>query len=371
MIYLDNAATTPVHPDVLDAMLPYLKNKYFNPSSTYNPALAVSKDIENARSNVAKLLNADPNEIFFTSCGSESNNWVIQNKFLRGGVLTSSIEHPSVLNNYSIYDKIPVDNNGVVDNNVADAYMSDSNVELCSIMMVNNEVGSVQPIKKLSEIAHKHGLLFHTDAVQAAGNMEINLKEMPCVDFLSISGHKIGAPKGIGALYIKKDVQGHISPLIYGGGQEHGFRSGTENVAGIVGLGEAARIALRDFEKNTTMKSYLMHILEHDLLHNIDDIKINSMAEQRTHILNVSFKNIDGESLMILLGKDNIYVSTGSACHSKSTSLSHTLTSMNVPKEYIGGTIRISIGNHNTEKEIRFVAKRIKENVELLRKYKG
>lgn len=371
-VYLDNAATTAVEPEVLNEMLPYFTDRYYNPSASYNDAISVYKHIQNARGKVARLINADSSEIFFTSCGSESNAWVMRNVYdiYNDFVLTSCIEHPSVKNNIINSLSAHVSNDGIIDIKHAEYLLTqhEKDIALCSMMCVNNEVGTIQPIEELSELAHKHNKLFHTDGVQAVGNVKINVKELPYVHFLSMSGHKIGAPKGIGALYIKKDVQHYIKPLINGGGQERRFRSGTENVTGIIGFGKAAELAFDNIDKNHKHKTALFNLLKNNILNTIDDVIINGNADNHTYILNVSFKKINGEALALLLSDKGICVSNGSACHAKDGGVSDTLAYMNVPKEYINGTLRLSIGNHNTEEEIEYVIKHLKESVEFLRR---
>ena len=374
-VYLDNAATTATEPEVLNVMLPYFTDKYYNPSAAYNDALNIYKDIQIAREKVARLINADPSEIFFTSCGSESNAWVIHNVYdiYNNFVLTSYIEHPSVRNNIPNCLSANVLNDGVIDVNHAEYLLNkyEKDIAFCSMMFVNNEVGTIQPIEKLSELAHKHNKLFHTDGVQAVGNVKINVKELPYVHFLSMSGHKIGAPKGIGALYIKKDIQHYVKPLINGGGQERRFRSGTENVTGIIGFGKAAELAFDNMDKNHEHKIALFNLLKNNILNAIDDVIVNGNEDNHTYILNVSFKKIDGEALALLLSNKGICVSNGSACHAKDGGVSNTLAYMNVPKEYINGTLRLSIGNHNTKEEIEYVIKHLKESVEFLRGFIG
>ena len=362
IIYFDNSATTNITQPVLDAMLPYLTTQYYNPSSLYNPSRKIHNDIEQARETIAKAINAKPNEIYFTSGGSESNNWVISN-FL--SVLTSNIEHHSILNAPNTFNAIKVNQNGIVDNlDNIEALIRGYTAKLVSVMYVNNEIGTIQPIKQIAEICHKNKVLFHTDAVQAYGSVKIDVKELN-VDFLSLSGHKFHAPKYTGILYIKKGK--NLLPLIYGGKQEFGKRGGTENVASIIGMAKAMELYNYNIEKTlrvSNMRDKLLNIIQS----NVPDIIVNGdMKNKVCGNLNISFKGIEAESLSLQLDMEDICVSAGSACYSGSLDPSHVIKAINVPDEYAYGTIRISINEFNTNEEIEYAGKKIIEIVNRLR----
>lgn len=362
IIYFDNSATTNITQPVLDAMLPYLTTQYYNPSSIYSPSRKIHNDIEQARKTIAKAINAKPNEIYFTSGGSESNNWVISN-FL--SVLTSNIEHHSILNAPNTFNAIKVNQNGIVNNldnipTLIRAYTA----RLVSVMYVNNEIGTIQPIKQIAEICHKNNTLFHTDAVQAFGSVKIDVKELD-VDFLSLSGHKFHAPKSTGILYAKEGR--NLLPLIYGGKQERAKRGGTENIYGIIGMAKAMELYNYDIEKSlrvSNMRDKLLNIIQS----NVPDIIINGDTNNKVSgNLNISFKGIEAESLSLQLDMEDICVSAGSACNSGSLDPSHVLQAINVPEDYIRGTIRISINEFNTNEEIEYVGNKIVEIVNKLR----
>ena len=362
IIYLDNSATTNITQPVLDVMMPYLTTQYYNPSSIYSPSRKVHNDIEQARKTIAKAINAKPNEIYFTSGGSESNSWVISN-FL--SVLTSNIEHHSILNAPNTFNAIKVNQNGMVDNleNIP-TLIRDYTARLVSVMYVNNEIGTIQPIKQIAEICHKNNTLIHTDAVQAFGSTKIDVKEIG-VDFLSLSGHKFHAPKGTGVLYIKEGR--NLLPLIYGGKQEKHKRGSTENIIGIIGMAKAMELYNYDIEKSlrvSNMRDKLLNIIQS----NVSDIIINGdMKNKVCGNLNISFKGIEAESLSLQLDMEDICVSAGSACNSGSLDPSHVLQAINVPEDYIRGTIRISINEFNTNEEIEYVGNKIIEIVNKLR----
>lgn len=370
MIYLDNAATTQIEPSVLGKMMPYMTDRFFNPSSAYAD---YNNEMYYAKLKIADLIGAvDPDEIYFTSGGTESNNWILSNF---DDVITSEIEHPSILNYKSPFftrTLIPVDKDGIVDIEKSKNIMEPFNFVvkyggkvLVSVMTVNNELGTIQPIKELTGIAHEHGFLFHTDAVQAVGHYPINVKD-DNIDFLSGSAHKFGGPKGIGFLYIKNEYKDMIKPYIMGGGQNEGLRSGTYNLPGIVGLGSAAKL------KHTTIKNdltYVVNLKKHlmELLQDkISDIKFNGLPSM-TGIINVFIKNINASQLVAMLAERDIYISAGSACHSGSNKPSHVLKAIGLSDEEARSSIRISIGDDTQYHELGYFVADLKECVDILR----
>ena len=368
MIYLDNAASTQIHEDVLNSMLPYLKEQYGNPSSIHRYGRLTRKAIHKARKQIASLINADPAEILITSGGTESNNTVlmgISSQFSSGQIITSSIEHDAILepckklvsNGFQV-DYLPVDKSGMIDLSDLKNIISE-NTRLVSIMFGNNEVGTIQPIVEIGKICHKHNILFHTDAVQAVGKLPVDVSELG-VDLLSISSHKLHGPKGIGALYIKNDVK--INPLILGGGQEFRLRSGTENVASIVGFGQACEIAQNNLSKNILYVKKLQTLLVERVLDQIPETTFNGHSEFRlSNNAHFTFLGVNGEDLIIKLDEYDIAASTGSACSVNTQKSSHVLESMGFSLEQITGSLRLTVGIFNTENEI-------KETVDILKK---
>ena len=368
MIYLDNAASTQIHEDVLNSMLPYLKEQYGNPSSIHRYGRLTRKAIHKARKQIASLINADPAEILITSGGTESNNTVfmgISSQFSSGQIITSSIEHDAILepckklvsNGFQV-DYLPVDKSGMIDLSDLKNIISE-NTRLVSIMFGNNEVGTIQPIVEIGKICHKHNILFHTDAVQAVGKLPVDVSELG-VDLLSISSHKLHGPKGIGALYIKNDVK--INPLILGGGQEFRLRSGTENVASIVGFGQACEIAQNNLSKNILYVKKLQTLLVERVLDQIPETTFNGHSEFRlSNNAHFTFLGVNGEDLIIKLDEYGIAASTGSACSVNTQKSSHVLESMGFSLEQITGSLRLTVGIFNTENEI-------KETVDILKK---
>ena len=368
MIYLDNAASTQIHEDVLNSMLPYLKEQYGNPSSIHRYGRLTRKAIHKARKQIASLINADPAEILITSGGTESNNTVlmgISSQFSSGQIITSSIEHDAILepckklvsNGFQV-DYLPVDKSGMIDLSDLKNIISE-NTRLVSIMFGNNEVGTIQPIVEIGKICHKHNILFHTDAVQAVGKLSVDVSELG-VDLLSISSHKLHGPKGIGALYIKNDVK--INPLILGGGQEFRLRSGTENVASIVGFGQACEIAQNNLSKNILYVKKLQTLLVERVLDQIPETTFNGHSEFRlSNNAHFTFLGVNGEDLIIKLDEYGIAASTGSACSVNTQKSSHVLESMGFSLEQITGSLRLTVGIFNTENEI-------KETVDILKK---
>lgn len=363
MIYADNAATTRLDQEALAAMMPFLQTEYGNVSQPYSFARSVKKALKSARETIAACINADPEEIYFTSGGTESDNWAIKGTMFVYGdqraLVTSQIEHHAVLNSAAAVERmgypvsyLPVDVTGIICPETLERYIS-KRTKLVSIMFSNNEVGTIQPIKELAEIAHKNGALFHTDAVQAVGHVKIDVKALN-VDMLSASAHKFNGPKGIGFLYVKKGIA--INPFNDGGAQEFGQRAGTENVAAIVGMAEALRINCREMTANSMylceLEQRLLELLNSAHLDFIRNGAVNHIPGN----ISLSFKNSSGEMLLHRLDLKGICVSTGSACDSKNTQISHVLEAMNIPSEYVEGTIRISLSKTNTLKEVDAIA---------------
>ena len=361
IIYFDNAATTPIRPDVYEAMKPYIENFYGNASSVYKIARESKKAIDKAREQVAKALNADPAEIFFTGCGSESDNWVLKGvaaalKDKGNHIITTCIEHHAILHTCEYLEEngyevtyLPVDEYGRVSAEDVEKAIRPETI-LVSIMFANNEIGTIEPIKEIGTLCREKGIYFHTDAVQAVGHVKIDVKDMN-IDFLSLSGHKLGAPKGIGALYIRKGMK--IKNLIHGGQQEKGRRAGTENVIGIVALGKAIEDAVEEMDETTARLKYLRDKIIKGILENIDYARLNGHPEERLPgNVNISFEFIEGESMLLLLDTNGICASSGSACTSGSLDPSHVLLAIGLPHEKAHGSLRISLGYQNTEEEV-------------------
>ena len=361
IIYFDNAATTPIRPEVYDAMRPYIESCYGNPSSVYKLARESKKAIDLARKQVADAINADSGEIFFTGCGSESDNWAIKGVALalkdKGKhIITTNIEHHAILHTCEFLEEngyevtyIPVDEYGRVRAEDVEKAIRDDTI-LVSVMTANNEIGTIEPIGEIGEICRRKGVYFHTDAVQAVGHIKIDVKEMN-IDLLSLSGHKIGAPKGIGALYIRKGVK--IKNLIHGGQQEKGKRAGTENVIGIAALGKAIELAVSEMEDTTERLKYLRDKIINGVLKNIEYSRLNGHPEERLPgNVNISFEFIEGESMLLMLDAKGICASSGSACTSGSLDPSHVLLAIGLPHEKAHGSLRISLGYQNTEEEV-------------------
>ncbi len=370
--YFDNAATTKLDEKVLKEMLPYLIQNYGNASSLYKLGRHSRKAVEISREKVASALNANKNEIYFTSGGSESDNTAlfgIASAYSSKGkhIITSQIEHPAILETCKQLEKegyeityLPVDDNGAVSIEELKKAIKPSTI-LISIMFANNEIGTIQPIKEISTIAHSHGIIFHTDAVQAVGNVKIDVKELE-IDALSLSGHKFYGPKGIGALYVSENIK--FDKFINGGHQEKNMRAGTENVAGIVGLGEAINLADKNLEKHQSKMTNLRNYFFEGILKNFKDVKINGdLSNRLPGNANLSFKNINGNKILLDLDKYGICISTGSACSSSSNNTSHVLKAIKVPKDYINGSIRVTIGKNNTKEEVDYLLEKLKETI--------
>ena len=360
-IYLDNAATTKLNKEVLSAMEPYLKDIYSNPSSVYSFSKEAKNAVEEARDNIAKILKVDANEIFFTSGGSESDNWAIKgvafnNYFNKGKIITSPIEHKAVLESVEYLKKfsydvdyLKVDNEGKVDLDSLRELL-DSKTILLSIMFANNEIGTIQPIKEISKILEGHKALFHVDAVQALGSLEFDIKDLG-VDLMSFSSHKIGGPKGIGILYIKNGTP--IDSFIHGGSQEKNKRAGTENVASIVGLSKAFDLLAKNKKENIKkikeMKDFML-----DKLLKIDGVYLNGAREDRLPgNINISIDGVESQLLLILLDKSDIFASSGSACNAGSINPSHVLKAIGRNDNLAKNCLRLTINENNNIDEIR------------------
>lgn len=376
-VYLDNSATTKVRAEVLTQIIDVSENNYGNPSSLHRMGLQIEKKINAARSSAAKVINARPEEIYFTGGGTESNNIAIfghlSNVDKRHNIITTKIEHPSVYNVFNHFkDKVEVrylelDHMGRVDLEHL-SKLIDENTLLVSIMHVNNEIGIVQDLNKITKLIRdkNKSTKIHVDAVQSYGKIKIDTNKLP-VDTIAFSSHKIHGPKGVGGLFIRSGIK--LSSMIYGGGQEKSVRPGTENTAGIVGFGEACELVYLGFKDENNKLTELKKHYAKRLLEEIDDIKINSSMEDdgAPHILSVSFKNVRGEVLLHYLEQKGIYVSTGSACSSKVKN-NRILESINLDKEYVEGTIRISLGFFNNTDEVEYVVENIKQSVNDIRK---
>ncbi len=373
-VYLDYNATTPVDPEVLNEILPYLQTHFGNPSSAYAMGQANKEAINKARQQVAALINAAPDEIYFTSCATESNNLAIQGVALANRdkgkhIITSSTEHPAVIEVCKHLETqgfevsyLPVDANGRVQPEVLNKAIRTDTI-LVSIMLANNEVGTLQPIKELAAIARQHKVIFHTDAAQALGKIETNVQQLG-VDLLSIAGHKLYAPKGIGALYVKKGTP--IKPLLYGASQENGLRPGTENVAYMVALGKACEIAGRDFTRNVSiMRTTKERLFDGLRSHLGDKLTVNGeSASTLPNTLSVAFKGVDAHALAASIS-DEVLLATGSACHAHSIEPSAVLKAMKVDAATALSTVRISTGKHTTFEEIDRAVEVIVKKVKL------
>ena len=375
VIYLDNNATTRTAPEAVQAMLPYFSEYYGNASSIHKFGGRLAKVVEEGRAKVAAFLGADPSEIIFTSCGTESDNAAILSSLdvcpKRRKIVVSTVEHPAVLNlgkdlerrGYTVV-KIPVDNLGRLDMERARETI-DENTAVVSVMWANNETGNLYPVEELAELAHRAGALFHTDAVQAAGKVPFKLRDME-IDMLSVSGHKFHAPKGIGALYVRRGVR--FRPFVVGGHQERGRRAGTENVPYIVGMGVAAELALASFDKENTYVRKLRDDLQARLTAAIPNVRVNGDQEHRLpNTTNLSFEYIEGESILMHMDIYGICASSGSACTTGSLEPSHVLRAMGVPYTAAHGAIRFSFSRYNTEEEVDFTLSKLPGIMEKLR----
>ena len=375
-IYFDNAATTKLDEEVLQEMIPYLKENYGNASSIYKLGRESRKAVEDSREKIAKILNCKPNEIYFTAGGSESDNTAIKgiaraNKSNGNHIITSKIEHPAVLETCKQLEKegfeisyISVDENGIINLEELKKAIKPATV-LITIMFANNEIGTIQPIEEIGEIAKENNIYFHTDAVQAVGNVKIDVKKLN-IDSLSLSGHKFYGPKGIGALYVRTGVK--FEKFVNGGHQERNKRAGTENVAGIVGIGKAIELAYNNLDEHNNKIKELRDYYVEQVKEKIPYIKINGDMEKRLPgNSNISFRFIEGEGLLLNLDLKEICASSGSACTSGSLDPSHVLLAIGLPHEIAHGSLRITIGKYNTKEEIDYLVENLVEIVNRLR----
>ena len=362
--YFDNAATTQVNQDVIKEMLPYFSIEYGNPSSLYSIGRRAKRALEEARRKIANIINCKPNEIYFTSCGTESDNLAIKgiayaNKEKGKHIITSKIEHPAVLNTCKELEEqgykvtyLDVDQNGIVNVEQLKASIKTDTI-LITIMFANNEIGTIQPIEEIGKIAKENNIIFHTDAVQAMGNLKIDVKKLN-INALSMSAHKFYAPKGIGALYVGEDV--NFKQIQNGGHQEKNKRAGTENLAEIVGMSKALELIYKNFENHNNKIKELRDYYIEKIQSNIVDSKLNGDRINRLPgNANMSFKNINAEELLFELDDKGICASAGSACSSGSTSPSHVLTAIGLPPEWANGTLRVTIGMNNTKEEVDYL----------------
>ncbi len=361
-VYMDYAATTPVRPEVLEAMAPYFSERFGNPSSLYALAREAKEAVEEARGRAAAAIGADPGEIFFTAGGTEADNWAIKGTALRGKgdhIVTSAIEHHAVIHPCRALERqgyrvtyLPVDEFGRVDPADAEDAIADETI-LVSVMAANNEIGTIQPIRAIADIAHDHGVPFHTDAVQAIGAYPVDVDDMGA-DLLALSAHKFGGPKGAGALYIRRGTR--IGTFMDGGAQERGRRAGTENVPGIVGLGRAIEVATADIEGHSRRLAAMRDRLIRGILDDIPDTRLNGHPVERlANNVSVAFRYVEGESILLLLDALGIAASTGSACTSASLEPSHVLTACGLPHEEAHGSLRLTLGSRNTEEDVDYV----------------
>lgn len=380
MIYLDNSATTPLHPAVKDKIIEVL-DLYGNPSSAHSSGRQVRALIENSRKEIADFFNCSPDEIIFNAGASEANNTVLKSATTccafcnesRGHIISSNIEHPSVMNTLKCLEqqhvevtRVKVNGKGLIDPADIEAAIRPETM-MISVMYVNNEIGTIQPLEEIADIAARHHIPFHTDAVQAVAKIPIDLQKLK-VDFLSMSGHKIYAPKGVGVLFKRRGSKS-ICPLIIGGHQEKSMRAGTENSIGIIALGEAIRQARREMEENDARITALRDRLERGILKNLDRVVVNGDKQHRVgNISNISFMNIEGESILLRLDMHGIAVSTGSACSTGSLEPSYVITALEVAPEIAHSSIRFSLGRETTEQDIDRTIEAVTETVTFLRK---
>ena len=375
VIYVDNNATTQVAPEVMEEMLPYFHDLYGNPSSMHTFGGQVEQKLRQAREKVASLIGATPDEIVFTSCGSESDNTAIRSAIAsypdRKHIITTRVEHPAIKNLCEYLSKhgyrvtfLPVDRQGRL--NLDHLHKSLSNdTAIVSIMWANNETGVVFPIEEIAQVVRERGIVFHTDAVQAVGKIPVNVQEVP-VDMLSLSGHKIHAPKGVAALYVRRGAK--FSPFLIGGHQERGRRGGTENVASIIGLGRACELAAGHIKEESGRVRYLRDKLENEILKRVPNAMVNGEREHRLpNTTSISFEYVEGEAILLMMNEFGICASSGSACTSGSLEPSHVLRAMGVPFTAAHGSIRFSLSIYNTEEEIDSIIEKLPPIIERLR----
>lgn len=376
LIYLDHAATTAARPEVVEAMLPYFTENFWNPSSVYTPALNNRKVVDKSRDIIAKSLGTDAENIYFTAGGSESDNWALKataEAYQKKGkhIITSKIEHHAILHTCEYLESrgfeityIDVDENGILKLDQLEAAIRPDTI-LISVMFANNEIGTIQPIKEIGEIAKKHDVIFHTDAVQAYGQLPINVDEYH-IDMLSASGHKLNGPKGIGFLYIRKGLK--LRSFVHGGAQERKRRAGTENVTGIVGLGKAVEIAFSTMDERIKKETELRDYAIDRILSEIPYCRLNGDRKKRLpNNINISFQFVEGESLLIMLDMAGVCASSGSACTSGSLDPSHVLLAIGLPHEIAHGSLRMTLGEETTKEDMDYVVDKLKEIVDRLR----
>lgn len=376
LIYLDHAATTAARPEVVEAMLPYFTENFWNPSSVYTPALNNRKVVDKSRDIIAKSLGTDAENIYFTAGGSESDNWALKataEAYQKKGkhIITSKIEHHAILHTCEYLESrgfeityIDVDENGILKLDQLEAAIRPDTI-LISVMFANNEIGTIQPIKEIGEIAKKHDVIFHTDAVQAYGQLPINVDEYH-IDMLSASGHKLNGPKGIGFLYIRKGLK--LRSFVHGGAQERKRRAGTENVTGIVGLGKAVEIAFSTMDERIKKETEIRDYAIDRILSEIPYCRLNGDRKRRLpNNINISFQFVEGESLLIMLDMAGVCASSGSACTSGSLDPSHVLLAIGLPHEIAHGSLRMTLGEETTKEDMDYVVDKLKEIVDRLR----
>lgn len=374
--YFDNAATTKIKPEVLNEMMPYLTEEYGNPSSLYSVGRSAKRAVERARTQVANLINGNRNEIYFTGCGSESDNTALKGIAYRykdkgNHIITSKIEHNAILESCKMLEKngyrityLNVDKDGLINLQELENSIT-KNTILISIMFANNEIGTIEPIKQISKIAKKNNIVFHTDAVQGVGNVPIDVEELG-IDMLSMSGHKINAPKGIGALYVRNGIE--FEKFMNGGHQEKNKRAGTENLAGIVGLGKACELARVNLNYHIEYIKRLRDYYQMLVLNNINNVKINGSLEYRLPgNSNISFIGVDSTALLLELDKKGICCSAGSACNSGEAIPSHVLTAIGLDSEMSRSALRVTFGDNNSKEEVEYLVENIKKSVQKLR----
>lgn len=376
LIYLDNAATTSVKPEVFEAMKPYFLEEYANPSSVYGFAQKSARAVEEARIQIAQMLHAKTNEIYFTAGGSEADNWAIkviaeQKKEKGKHIITSKIEHHAVLHTCNYLEKqgyevtyLDVDENGLISLEELRKSIRPDTI-LISIMFANNEIGTIEPVAEIGKVANEHGVFFHTDAVQAFGHIPVNVEEMH-IDALSASGHKFHGPKGVGFLYLRSNIK--IQPLIHGGAQERGKRAGTVNVPGIVGMGKAAKMAEQEMDVRIAKESRLRDYLIEKIKESVSYVKLNGDQINRLpNNVNFSFRFVEGESLLLMLDRAGICASSGSACTSGSLDPSHVLLAIGLPHEIAHGSLRLTLSDETTKEDIDYVVEQLQDIIGKLR----
>ena len=365
VIYADHAATTALSPRALDAMTPFLTDDYTNPSTLYHLSYASRKAVTSARERIADCIGTSPEEIHFTSCGTEADNWALkgiafQHFNQRKRIITSAIEHHAILHSCEFLRRmgceilyLPVDSCGIVLPDTLESAIKKESACLVSVMMANNEIGTIEPVNQFADIAHRYGALFHTDAVQTVGHIPVNVRELG-MDMLSASAHKFNGPKGVGFLYVRKGIA--MEPLLHGGGQEMGLRAGTENVAGIVGMAAALSEHMEILDKDRQQLELLRALLLSRLKDSGIRFLVNGSENRIPGSLSLSFYQAEGEMILHRLDLMGIAIATGSACNSKETVLSHVIQAIGVPKSYAQGTIRITLGMDNNEEQVGDIA---------------